>query len=544
MIITDVRSPGYVEDFSEWSRWRLAVKSGPNYINSRLARLPSETLQDYSQRIRMTPAPATIKTTIREVIAGVFSQMNMTTRSGGPPSLQAAFKGQTTGVDGAGTSIDEFMVLRVLRELLIMRRVGIYLDRKPLIQGTLQEAKSRPPYAYIFPAEQILAWHLDTGAIVPDELLLQRLVPETWESSQLITGHTQQYSHYLRTSDGVVVTEYGEQGDKLNQFTLDLHEIPFILLELDESLISEAVTCQDALLNLGSSNLTFAIASNLAVYVEQTDMTWLMSQLKTVQDGEKGIETASNEIILGLTRGRRYDQKSEAPDFISPDNSNLIRAFDLHRQLRDDIRQMILLAVHNVSIRGNVTATALAHSTAAASNGLAAIATTLARAERVLARFWADYENEPDDFTVKYPPDFQILSQEARLALIDKYVTLRDAVPSRHYQEAVSDMIVSLVLGAQVSATLASSIKQEIRNAPAMISDPKVITALIKDGPLPREYAARLLGLPADAGEKANAEHADRLRRIAEAQSDAAARGTPDLAADNNAADEKVKGDT
>ena len=548
MKLIEVRSPGFRDDFGNWQIWRNAMAADDAYIRANLQRLPGELIKDYERRRGTTPVPAFIKATIREVITGIYSQMQLTSRSRGPQSFQEAVPGGEFGVDGSGTSLNYFLIMEVLKELLVMRRVGIFVDRPVLSeQPTLKEAANAPPYMYMFKAEQILAWHVKPGNITPDEVLLRRDAPLYYEDT-LITVDVENEYVYLRKSgpETVQCDIFDHDGDLVKSLQLNLPAVPFVLLETSESIIQDVIGHQNALLNLGSSNVAFAIAANLAVYTEQTDMGWLMQALRQKQDQEAGEDDAENPntdvgvIEIGLNKGRRYMQNAQPPSFISPDNINLERAAYLYEQLRDDIRRIILLAIQNVSVRGLTTATGLLQSQAATSNGLAALAIILEKAERQLVAIWSAYEATPYDYTVKYPADFQVMSKAERFTLINDLAKLRELVPAKDYQLHITKSIAALVVGPEAAPGQLAAINQQIDEAPGVISSPETITSLTEAGILPREYAAQLLNLPDDAAVKANLEHAERLQRIAASQMSAAgaARGNTDGA--GNAVDEKT----
>lgn len=267
MKLIDIRSPNYVQDYANWLVWRDAVEAGPNYVRANLQRLPSESIPDYTKRMAVTPVPAFIKATIREITTGIYSQMELTARTGGPQSLQDAIMGGLRGVDGAGTAMNYFMIMQVLRELLIMKRVGIFVDRPPLsILPTVREALALPPYMYLFTAEQILAWHVRPGAISPEEILLQRDAPVYAEGTHMTVDTTSQYVYMRKVGPSEVACDiFDQNGDPESSHRLNLPMVPFVLLEISESVIQDVIGHQNALLNLGSSNVAFAMADRKSV---------------------------------------------------------------------------------------------------------------------------------------------------------------------------------------------------------------------------------------------------------------------------------------
>jgi len=528
MKLIDVRSPAYVADSSQWATWREALNAGPSYIRNQLQKLPEEDYPTYLEREKLTPHPAYIKACLREILTGIFTQMGSVIRRNGPKTFQTALTGN---IDGAGTSLNYFLVMDVLRELLTMKRVAICVDRAVLPpEPTVADAIVNPPYLYIIEAENILAWHTPAGASIPTEVLIKDINPKYFAGTSLRIGGEVQY-RYLRKmpGSGVAVTYYDEKGNEQFQAVLDLQEVPIIILETDDSIIQDVIGHQAAILNLMSSTIAYAIGANMSVYTEQSDMATLMASLRApvLEEGDEPTEAAS-KLKIGKNYGRRYSQNSDRPDFISPDTENIPKMLELYDKIRDDIRRLMLLALQNVSVRGLMSVTALTQSQASTNHGLAVLAVLLEKAERGVAQIWADFEKESDDYIVKYPNDFQMMSVQERLEHIEKLSKMQEVVPSATYRRIIANQITSLVLNQQLSADLRKQIEQEIQDAPSLVVRPADVPKLTEEGVLPREYASKLLNLPADTAEKANKEHAERLARIAQAQVPSNARGNTD----------------
>jgi hypothetical protein len=422
--------------------------------------------------------------------------------------------------------------MEVLRELLTMKRVAICVDRAILPpEPTVADATTNPPYLYVIEAEHILAWHIPAGSNIPTEILIRDIKPKYFENTRLRVGEEIHY-RYMRQlpNNGVEVFYYDEKGNEVSQAILDLKNIPIIILETTDSIIQDVIGHQAAVLNIMSSTIAYAIGANMSVYTEQSDMATLMASLRSlpVEDATEGNTDAAAKLKIGNNYGRRYAQNSERPDFISPDTENIPKMLDLYDKIRDDIRRLMLLALQNVSVRGLMTVTALTQSQASTNHGLAVLAVALEKAERGITQIWADFEKQPDDYVVKYPNDFQMMSVQERLEHIEKLSKMQDVVPSATYRQIIANQITSLVLNQQLSAELRNQIETEIKEAPSLVIRPADVPKLTEEGVLPREYASKLLNLPADTAEKANLEHAERLRRIALAQTPTNARGNAD----------------
>lgn len=538
--ITEIRHPHYITDQEFWGKWRLIADGGDRFVNRYLYKQPDEDLLSFQRRRENSPAVTFVKSALQEILSAFLARTPNIQRVGGPASYLDACAGRALGITGLGDSIDQFIVLAVLRELLIVRRVGIFVDRPVLGPDTSVAAASiLPPYLYTVPVEDILAWRLLPGNLTPVELLLRRHRDVFADQSYLPTGTEVYYQHFQKRPIGpILVTEYSQEQEKLGERELFLPAIPFILLEVDAPVIKDVAGHQIALLNLSSSNLAFALASNLAVYTEQTDMATFMAALRQSTPADDSDADDSEDqpqrdggphtIRLGKNRGRRYLQNSERPDFISPSTENLTRSAALVTELKEDIRRLMHLAINNLTTKALTSATAIVQSQAATNNGLAVLGALLAQAERVIALLWGYYEGT-EPAIIRYPTDYQLLTDTERYALIEKLLKLREATPSKTYQITVLQQIAHLLLAHRVANTTLTTILREIESAPVLISGVEDISRCVEAAILPRKYAAKALCFPDDSAPLANQEHADRLQRIAESQATTGtARGNSD----------------
>lgn len=553
--ITEARHPDYIKEFGYWPKWRTIVDGGDSFVNAFLQKQVDEDAATYLRRRELTPAAVFAKAALYEIITSVLTRLPDVVRTGGPSSYISACLGQKGGVDGFGATMNQFMALTVLQELLAMRRVGIFIDRPQLPLGaTIEDAKRRPPYIYSYGIEDILAWTLEQGSLTPTEVLLRQHIPVTVENSSLVTGYTEQYQHIVNTGQGIAITTYDSNKNQLNSAILDLPDVPFLILEINNSVLKDIAGHQIALLNLESSTIAFAIAASLAVYVEQADMATFMAALRRSgpsgsvdEDGYPdedtdvpGTDGATHAVRLGLNRGRRYMKDGDKPGFISPNNENILRSEAVVQTLKDDIRRLMLLTVSNLSSRGVASATALSLSQSTSNNGLAALGASLELAERIISKVWATYEGT-EPAVIQYPTDYQIMSDAERRAAIDELTKIRDSAPSKTFQQKVTELISTLLLSNRVSRKVMDKIILEIQSAPALMSKIPDVTAVVEAGIMPREYAAACLCLPEDAAAKGNAEHAERLKRIAASQGTASGTargntdGTDDAAAEKEA---------
>ena len=114
---------------------------------------------------------------------------------------------------------------------------------------------------------------------------------------------------------------------------LELTRIPFVLLDIGDSMIKDVVNHQIALLNLVSSDVNYALKSNFPFYVEQKDQRAGGQHLKYAV-GEDGTATtggqagADTDIKVGTTQGRTYDMKGMNPPCVHQSIGRALKGVD------------------------------------------------------------------------------------------------------------------------------------------------------------------------------------------------------------------------
>jgi len=153
-------------------------------------------------------------------------------------------------------------------------------------------------------------------------------------------------------------------------------------------------------------------------------------------------------------------------------------------------------------------------------SGLSYIGLELENGERKIAKFWAAYENvrNPQQATVNYPEKYTLRSEEDRRKDADQLEKLMPAIPSLTFRKEVSKQIVDLTLGVRVSRETLDKINQEIDKAKQIDTDWQAIASDVQNGLVSNDTASQARGYPTGEAEKAAKDHADRLKRIQEAQ--------------------------
>ena len=188
--------------------------------------------------------------------------------------------------------MNAFVGVKVLTELLVMGRVGVFVDA-PLVPrtATLANTGNVAPYLYRYDIEDILSWTCSKPE-EPSEfqaVLLRDTVMQFDQSYFLPTVQVQRYRYlWINPDTGKVNLQFydiqgspvDQQGQPSGAIELELTRIPFVMLDIGNSLIKDVCGHQIALLNLGSSDVSYALRSNFPFYIEQKDLRAVGAHLK------------------------------------------------------------------------------------------------------------------------------------------------------------------------------------------------------------------------------------------------------------------------
>ena len=533
--IDHIYHPDYISDQKYWEEWRYVYKGGKEFVEKYLEQYSSrEDKQDFAKRKKITYSPSFAKAAVKEIKKSIFERMIDIQRLGGSKNYQSAIKGDLNGVDLLGSSMDLFMGDEVLDELLPMRRVGIYVDMPRKVGPTILNNTNKHPYLYIYRVEDICSWYYDE-TIYPNEYLI--LLLRDWqdiynEATGLPIGRRPRYRliKKLIEENKVLVTffdeyiEYNEQQQIVKkeyregeQILLNIPRIPFIMPDIGCSLLEDIAAYQIAHLNLASADIHYALKANFPFYVEQDDGTGISAFTKdgTEKKDENGNIITTKQAV-GPLSGRKYTG-DQAPSFIHPSPEPLKVSMEKQALMKEEIHQLINIALTNVS-PVHASAESKKEDKDSIKTGLAAIGIELEYAEREIAKIWAMYENETSPANVKYPQDYTIKTESDRIEEGKSIKDLMFAVPSPTYQKHMGIRLAKTMLSHRVTNEEFQNIEQEIKTAKTMTSDPEVISTDLEAGLVSLETASQARGYPKGEVEKAKLDHAERLARIAEAQ--------------------------
>lgn len=548
MEIINTYHPFYVDNKLNWYKWRKVYEGGDVFIRMYLKTFSQrESSDDFRARKEITYCPAFATAGINEVRNSIFQRLVDVTREGGPPSYQRAAIGLDGGVDKRGSSLNSYIGLKALIELLIMGRVGLYVDMPRVVGPTILDKGNAHPYIYEYRAEQIRSWTYDPED--PEVLTSVLLEEEKFDIDQttgLTKGLISNYRHMWLNQEGSVSCQYYNQaGQPLyteEPIILEMDRIPFVLLELSHSLMANVANYQIALLNLESSDLLYALRSNFPFYTEQfdprTESGYLKPPGRTIIEAERTVghvvQAAERvqEVKIGINAGRKYPLGTERPQFIHPSSEPLKVSMEKEEQIKRDIRLLINLSIQNLQPVRSSAQSKVADERSLES-GLSYIGLELERAEQQIAWFWSEYEGFDEIATVKYPEIYELKSESDKKAESDQLIELIPKIASNTFRKEAVKRIVELTIGNKIAYQTLQIIKNEIDKAPVVYADPKDLTQDLENGLVSLETGSKARGYPDGEVDKAAEDHAEKLKRIAISQMPGmGARGIPELAAD------------
>lgn len=572
--LTAIRHPDYLEDEAFWYDWRDCYNGGQRFVRRNLKKFSSrETNEDFNTRQFFTPIPSYAKAAVNDVRNAIFQRLRDVSRRDGSENYMQASAGEIGGVDNKGSSMQSFLGIDVLTELLVMGRVGVYVDM-PYLSGarTMADEGNTRPYCYMYHVEDILSW----AAAKPEEpgdftaiLLRDRGIDYNQgfaHGAYLPSGGYNRYRFMwidpitrmvkmklYNEEDSIIdlegnvigasqikddsneVQTQGGLDDETGVIDLELTRIPFTMPSIGSSLLKDVYKHQVALLNLGSSDVSYALKANFPFYVEQRDTRAVGHHLKQTVDDDGTSVTSDNhkpgeEARTGSSHGRFYDLKAQEPSFIHPSPEPLMASIKLQEKLEDDIRKLVNLAVQNKTGQRAVSAEALKLSDQGLEAGLSYIGLVLENSERQIAQHWSAYESKDPDHrevaTIKYPDRYSLKNDEDRVKEATQLSELMYTVPGDKVKKELSKNIVTALLSGKVNTTTIDKIFVEIDKANYTTSDPDIIMRAHEGGLVGGETASTALGFDEEEWDKAKKDHLERVKAIAEAQAPKETEGT------------------
>jgi len=559
LAINNQKHPHYQSYYQDYLKWRSVWAGGQQFVDRYLQKLSArESDEDFAARKCITYIPAHAKAAITDVRNAIFQRMPDVIRRDGPESYQTAINGEGRGVDLNGSSMNSWLAHNILPELMVMSRVGIFVDRPKVTQATTLAEQQGSPYLYYFQTEDIQSWHYDVNGEL-DAVLVKEHNSGLDEDTGLVTSTSSRFRLLRRVREGVLVTYWDFRAPlggpsktpvitELEDETvlLKMERIPFVILDIGQSLLADVANHQIAMLNLASSDMNYAIKSNFPFYTEQVAQGQQLPHNRQ-PGGLVGTAAAAQAsgariINVGATQGRAYPRGTERPAFIHPSSEPLRASMDKQQQLKNEIRELINLALSNVN-PGRASAESKLLDNQGLEAGLSYIGLEIERAEREIAKFWAAYESTNNVAHVKYPDNYQLKTDKDRRKEASELEELKDGTPSPTYKKEICKQIARVTLGPKISLETMQRIDDEIDGSIGIETSTTTIRNDVEMGVLSLGTAAKMRGYPDGEVAQAKKDHAERLARIQMAQTSPtdlpAARGLVDLDPNINSADEE-----
>ena len=548
-----IRHPDYDAAWAEWQKYRYTMKGGEDFVEEYLEMFSlRESPTDFENRKEFSPCAAVAKSAIREVKNSVYSRMRDIARKNGSDDYNKSIEGENGGVDRLGRSMNAFMGDFVIEELLAMSKVGIFVDKDRINAASRNKVLARKPYLYVYTTEQILNWKFNEETHELEAVLLADNIYEYEGEHNFPSAAGEQYRHIYMAEDGVVIDVYNDKDVRTDHVVLsNMKRIPFVIVEITESLLTDIADYQIALTNMESSDIDYALKSNFPFYTEQRRPNARDFMRPPSQDesstGDAGTATAAatareDEVTVGHAKGRAYGPEMDRPGFINPSPDPLRASMEKQEKIKETVKQLLHLAVSNLRPTRQATDSKKIDQEGLES-GLAAVGTALEYAEREIAKIWAMYQGDENVAYISYPKDYSLKSDDERVSEANKFSELIGKIPSKTYQKEVSKLIADILLKGKIDFETLETIHSEIDNADIVDINPINLLEDIREGLVTRKSASKARLYADDEAEKAETEHAERLKRINISQTSGDgnnAQGVQDLDSENKSS---TKGD-
>jgi len=552
----------------EQTCWRLTYEGGSAFIRKYLQRHALEINEVWKERGTLTYNPAFAKEAIDEFVRAINQRMEDVRRIGGSEEYLQACEGLLNGIDYKSDSMNAFMGTEVIGELLAMGKVGVYIDNHKINGATIADVKGHP-YLYTYKCEDILNWAYNEQQKLT-AVLLQDHKQVMSEDHKLPIGLEITYRYIYLNDNKVTIEILDDTGTVITTEGLNIDTIPFVIIELRQSLLKDVADYQIALMNLASSDFYYAWASNFPIYTEQYNPMALerFSELRendNPPDSEASLDPDelhpasdtqnrkpdTTEIQVGIKTGRRYPLGTERPGFIHPSPEPMEAAMKKEAQLRQEIRELVQLAITNLEPTRTSAESKGKDQESGVESGLSQIGRLLNSAEDRIAIIWHKYKGQTTVTVTKYPEKYSLKTDEDRRRDSEELQKLQNAVPSRSFQRQVGVEIVRAMFDGKRTQDELAIMINEVLTSKVPTADPEIMRSDSEAGFVGDATASEGRGyLPGEA-KKASIDHAARLARIKEAQTstedssnnNAGARGVVDESGTPNkdAENEKTK---
>lgn len=516
-MIHQSRHPEYDEKL--WDIFDLVYKGGEDFKEAFLFQRNKETTSYFELRKKITPISAHAKSAVNKIKNSIFSRIRQgVIREGGPESYQLAFKGENGGVDRKSSSMNTYLGRKILPKLLSTGKVGV------LVEAPAQRREGDSPYLICYRAQDIRNWTFFEGELVQVLLRHNELILDEYG---LPKENQTTFRLYSKTDQGIVKEIFNHEGKSLGVAVLDLEKIPFHIFELTESLLQDVSSHQIALLNLASSDVSYAYRGNIPIFTRQVSgfFQHMNNDLEESSDdlaisqihGKDSIQTKDSDYYVSPDRGIEYDRGEDRPDFISPSAEPLRVSMEKQDRLADEIRMLVNISLTNMEAR-SASAESKRFDERNLETGLSAVGQELEIGENEILKIWSDFEGVNNTGLVTYPDNYELKDDADRRKSADDILILKEKIPSARARIELQKEASIQLFSNKIPQARLKEILQEIEENKGQPSGAKEIAIDYELGLVGPQTASMLRGYEDNEWKIAQEAKAKRMEEAQSAQ--------------------------
>lgn len=554
MPIHNLFHPDYSACSADWRKYWLAYEATQQYVNEYLRKLSDrESVSDHNKRKLTAYVPRYAAAAVDEIKDSILQRLIDIKREGGSDTYKRCVLGEDKGVDYQYSDMTTFMGNSVLLDLLVFSKVGVLVDNYQ-DPGTTAMDQTGHPYVRRYNARDIRSWSISDVDKGFDSLLL--VEKEAEYAYGLVSGYYDQYRLLQRKDGGVLVTVWypnpdfssKRKEDKTNPkyihddpTFMDIERIPFTTIHIKRALMQDIADMQTELMNLESSDVNYALQSNLPFYVQtysDEQNMYAKSNIPSVTDGGE-LQSGPHEVRAGTKHGVIVPEGVRLPTFIAPPADNLKISMEKGKQIREMIRSTVNLNLQALTVQRE-SAESKRSDKDTMEAALSVIAKKLEIAEKEIAYHWGLFDESGGPARISYPKKFSLLTNKERIADAKAMLETAESVPSLTFKRETSKRVVDILLGAELSSEELNKIYAEIDKTPT-VSDAKTLLDLVERGGVRKATVNEILGIrnAESEADKAIEERVAFIKTTLEAQGGLGARGLSE-ADDDSSSQEKA----
>lgn len=477
MITKSKYRPSYLHECAIVANCRAAISSTQEFVEAHLRRFSDrETSENFILRKQITPNPPELRVAFNKLCDSIRARMGIVLRESNLVEYVDATRGKGKGIDGKGNSLTSLISTEVLKELLVAKKVGLFVSREK-VPETLDIVPALP-IVNVVQFERIINYTYDFNNDLVK--LLLRSSKQEYEDGYYVRD-IDIFQEYEIVDGFLQYTEYNNSFLIIDQQTYNLDLIPFVLIEIDESPVELALPTHDALLQITSSDFLFLNKTNYPIYLEPFDPSFELQKLAMQRQetpekvgGSNASEKRGNDADVGTSTGRRYPKGSEPPSFLAPPIQHLEASEKKQEKLKNQIEEILSIDTLRINYK-QASAETKREDKETLIGSIQRLFDLLESAELRLALIWHRYYNYiGSNFKIEYPKNFDLRSEASRISTCESKLKLRDDVSSKEFKYQITlEVVRDLLPGANI--TTLEKISAELLQSGIYISAAKIV---------------------------------------------------------------------